>query len=515
MYDTLTVPTNDADMYAPYLAKTVTPNADYDEWTIGLRAGITFQDGTPLNAAAVKQNIDAWRKGVLLGFVFQNIAEHRDAGRHDRRRHDEGPVGRVPGVPVDHRPDRHRRAGAARTTTATCDTNMIGTGPFKLDDFDPTTGDVRVVEEHRTTGARASPTSTASTSRSRRTATSGSAVSRVASSTSSTTTAATTSNDRGLRQWHHDLSRRARPPEISQTLLNVTRPPLDDLNIRKALAMAVDRDTLNQIANKGKSDIVEPGLRHRRHGLRRRPGLPEVRTSTRPRSSSRWKSDNGGKSDFNLQSTFDQSTQALAKEVKRQLGEVGINVNLPAPVDQATIINQAIGSQVDAFRWRNYPGQDPDTMYVWFYGGSVVNFNHVDDAAMNEALDKGRSEPDPADAQGVLRDLQQAALVAGRTRSGPGTRTWFIAHKSNVKGIVGPNLPDENGAAGTEKPVPILAGYHQLARPLEVEVATLDGARVQPDDASRTSERRVSASFAVKVSGSSSSCSSSRSSPSG
>ena len=39
--------------------------------------------------------------------------------------------------------------------------------------------------------------------------------------------------------------------EIGQTLLNVTRPPLDDLNIRKAIAMAVDRDALNQIANKG------------------------------------------------------------------------------------------------------------------------------------------------------------------------------------------------------------------------------------------------------------------------
>ena len=109
-----------------------------------------------------------------------------------------------------------------------------------------------------------------------------------------------------------------------------------------------------------------------------------------------WKADNGGKSPtFSLQSTFDQVTQALAKEVKRQLNVVGINVNLPAPVDQATIINQAIGSQVDAFLWRNYPGQDPDTMYVWFYGGSVVNFNHIDDPIMNKALDAGRSDPDP------------------------------------------------------------------------------------------------------------------------
>jgi peptide/nickel transport system substrate-binding protein len=39
---------------------------------------------------------------------------------------------------------------------------------------------------------------------------------------------------------------------------------------------------------------------------------------------------------------------------------------------------------------------------------------------------------------------------------------WYIAEKSNVKGILGPNLPNDTGAPGTEKPVDVLAGYHQL-----------------------------------------------------
>src|ERR1700712_4130408 len=33
VYDTLTVPTRDPLKYAPYLAKSVTPNAAYDQWT--------------------------------------------------------------------------------------------------------------------------------------------------------------------------------------------------------------------------------------------------------------------------------------------------------------------------------------------------------------------------------------------------------------------------------------------------------------------------------------------------
>ena len=49
IYDTLTVP-NAKGEYVPYLAKSVTPNADFTEWTIGLRDGIKFQNGEALDA---------------------------------------------------------------------------------------------------------------------------------------------------------------------------------------------------------------------------------------------------------------------------------------------------------------------------------------------------------------------------------------------------------------------------------------------------------------------------------
>ena len=37
----------------PYLAESVEPNADYTVWTIKVRSGVTFHDGTPLNGAAM------------------------------------------------------------------------------------------------------------------------------------------------------------------------------------------------------------------------------------------------------------------------------------------------------------------------------------------------------------------------------------------------------------------------------------------------------------------------------
>ena len=113
VYDTLTQPTDQPNVYAPYLAKSVTGSADYKTWTIVLRSGIKFQDGEPLNAAAVKQNIDAWRKGILLGFVFKNIADVTTLGRRHRHREHDRPVGRVPGVPLEQRSHRDRGARPA------------------------------------------------------------------------------------------------------------------------------------------------------------------------------------------------------------------------------------------------------------------------------------------------------------------------------------------------------------------------------------------------------------------
>jgi peptide/nickel transport system substrate-binding protein len=46
----------------PYLAESITPNDDYTVWTLRLRPGVRFHDGTPLDAAALKWNFDNLHK---------------------------------------------------------------------------------------------------------------------------------------------------------------------------------------------------------------------------------------------------------------------------------------------------------------------------------------------------------------------------------------------------------------------------------------------------------------------
>ena len=61
IFDSLTIVTDDGKV-VPYLAESVTPNADYTVWTIKVRSGVTFHDGTPLNVGRRHRQPDPSRR---------------------------------------------------------------------------------------------------------------------------------------------------------------------------------------------------------------------------------------------------------------------------------------------------------------------------------------------------------------------------------------------------------------------------------------------------------------------
>src|SRR5580704_11703012 len=58
----------------PYLAQSITSNEDFTAFTITLRPGILFHDGTPLDAAALHLNIENTASGVLTGPAFADFS---------------------------------------------------------------------------------------------------------------------------------------------------------------------------------------------------------------------------------------------------------------------------------------------------------------------------------------------------------------------------------------------------------------------------------------------------------
>jgi peptide/nickel transport system substrate-binding protein len=460
VYDTLTVPTRDPQKYAPYLAKDVQPNPTFDQWTISLRAGVKFQDGTPVDAAAVKKNIEAWRTGTVLQFMYGDIADVTTPNNLTVVVSMKSPwvafpawlwnIGRV-GIAAPAQLD----AGDA------CATKLVGSGPFKVTSFDPSTGDVST-KKNRSYWRAGYPLldhlnfKIVPGTDNRLNGLQGGQLDIM--SDSSGATFDTVKSLPGITYQLAPAGRR----ELGMVLLNVTRAPLDDFAIRKAVVQGTDREALNEIANKGNFTLTNQVVDKDIMGYLKHPGFPKYDPKAAKKAVTAWKRAHGGKSPaFNLQSPADEMNKALSQEIKRQMAAIGIKVNLPAPVDQATIINQAIGNQVDSFLWRNYVGGDPDTLYPWFEGGSPLNFNKIDDPKVDAALAAGRSQPDPAKRTAIYEGLNRR-LSTQAYNLYTWYVNWYVAEQSNVKGVAGPNLPDANGKPGKLKPVSVLAGWHQV-----------------------------------------------------
>lgn len=64
IYDSLARFDPDTGTYQPRLAEAIVPNAEHTAWSIALRPGVTFSDGTPFDAVAVKFGIDRYRAGA-------------------------------------------------------------------------------------------------------------------------------------------------------------------------------------------------------------------------------------------------------------------------------------------------------------------------------------------------------------------------------------------------------------------------------------------------------------------
>lgn len=122
----------------PWLASSITPSGDLQEWTVVLRSGVTFSDGQALTAAVVKNAFDEF---VKEGTVTEGLLRDARVSTVDAigpltlvYRLSEpnagfpallaGPVGRV--FSVD----------AARVDAAAFLRNPVGTGPFMFESWD-------------------------------------------------------------------------------------------------------------------------------------------------------------------------------------------------------------------------------------------------------------------------------------------------------------------------------------------------------------------------------------------
>jgi peptide/nickel transport system substrate-binding protein len=464
IYDTLTVPNAEGD-YVPYLAKSVTPNDDFTEWTITIREGVKFHDGTDLTAEVVKNNIDAYRgqyegrSPLLFTFTLQNIDTTTVEG-------DSVIVTtKVPWVAFPAFLYSSSRMGIMAQSqlddAESCNRELVGTGPFKFvswstneslvgernedywqiaPDGEPypyadgiefrflPDGDVRINSLESEDGANIIHSSNAE---------------RIGNK---------------LKDLRDDgtvnmlVSENSAEPAFIQ--LNSTQPPFDDFRMRKALAIGADRAEINELQNDGLPTIANGPFYEDSIGYLEDPGFPEYDLEEAKALVEEYVAE-GGKAEFTLNSTADTATLRLAELIQQRAQETGVKVTI-VQRDQAALINDAIGKEYQAMVFRNYPGGDPDINYVWWYGaGNPVNFGGYDDPVINDLLDKGRSETDPDERAKIYQDINRQfakelwSIWAWYT-------PWAIVTDAEVHNILGPPLPGEDasepGDATTDDP---------------------------------------------------------------
>jgi peptide/nickel transport system substrate-binding protein len=132
VYDTLTRIDTDGSVTMA-LAESMTPNDDASEWTITLRPGVTFHDGSPLTADDVLYSLQRVQENQFQGFVAYGIVDlSKSEAVDDLTIHAvlTRPSFLLPQYVADI-------AGGIVKAGATDFTAPIGTGPFMFDAFAP------------------------------------------------------------------------------------------------------------------------------------------------------------------------------------------------------------------------------------------------------------------------------------------------------------------------------------------------------------------------------------------
>lgn len=398
IYDTLVRPTNDGK-FAPYLAEKVDHSADYKTWTLTLRSGIKFSDGSALDATVVKNNLDAYRgknpnrKALLFLFVFDNIADVKATG----------PLT----VEVDmKKPWRDfesylyadRRLGmmgqAQIDDVNGCAKNLIGTGPFKLESW--TVGQKYVLKPNPNywrKGADGKPLPYLDEldyvpildSNAQLNAFEGGQTNVIMTSTAESVVK--------LRQLAAQkkatLITSVRADELGYLMLNAAKPPFDDQTMRLAAAEAVDYEQINRDIGRNVTPLTSqpfaPGNIAYNDAIKRigyNPADAQKLVAAYTQTH--------GKPKVVITATTDPITAKTAAVIQNYLTKAGFDASV-ATIDQAQLISGAIAGNFQIQTWRNHNGADPGEQYVWWHTGYPTNFGHIDDPIIDCLLDVGRS----------------------------------------------------------------------------------------------------------------------------
>lgn len=415
IYDRLTILDANGDP-SPDLAESFTHNAAYDSWTFNIRPGVTFHDGTKLDAQIVADNINAYRgayptrKPQLFIFTFADIKDVKVTGPMTVVVDTKKPWVALPVYFASARVGI--MAKAQLDDPKTCDRNLIGTGPFKFVSWK--VNDKMVVERNTDYWQKAPDGKpypyldriefvpmADETARIQ-------AIQTGDLDLMNTGLGAGLSAVRKLQDEGKVSVNEIPSANVGYLMFNASREPFDDIIARKAVAYGRDNSQVNEIANDGLFTPADGPFNKGTMGYLANTGFPMKKDVAKAKKYvAEYKQKHGKALSFEVHSTTDPSVISIAQLFQQQMKAIGVSVRI-TQMDQATIINDAIGGKFQSSLWTNsHAVGDPDGQYVWWYGSSPVNFGRIKDPSMDKLLDEGRSEPDKAKRTKIYEELNR------------------------------------------------------------------------------------------------------------
>lgn len=419
----------------PYLAESVTPNADATEWTIKAKPNIAFHDGEPFDAEAMRDNIDRRTKEGLTSIAAKPIKSVEKV--------DEMTVKVTMNQPwAAYKWTLAAQAGymAAPKQLADKETNTtrpIGTGPFTFVDW----------ERDKSLTVKKFPTywngvahldgiefSVITDNQA-----------RVAALQSGDVDLINTDDTAAIVKFGDEpgyVEVRDFGSEATFMQLNTGKAPFDNVNARLALAYSMDPSVIIENQTNGLATAADQPLSPKSpwHVADARWVKPDLEKAKQYLD--RYKQETG-QSELSFDITYDIGPKYkgdIAATLQQQWAAIGVKATV-TPLEQTQFLAGVALGNYQMSWFRNFGWRDPDFDYIFWHSSTAsppgqlsVNFTQTKVPALDAALDKGREQTDEATRKqayaDAFRELNQYASHLWLYYS-----TWALIAKDKVAGL--------------------------------------------------------------------------------
>ena len=380
----------------PLLAQSVTASDDLMTWTIGLRQGVTFHDGAPVDAAAVKANLDAFRGSPSVGYGMSQVTDVVVV--------DDLTVEVQMNAPWSAFDSYLAGQPGYMVSPSTIGTNetFVGTGPFVLESWTPGAG-ARVVrnENYWQEGLPyldAIEFTFIPDGNVRRQALESGELDLYISPNDADIIDFL--DDDAVDVWIGQAS-----SNESLFVLNTAAPPFDDLRVRRAMALALDRDLMIEVMRSGLT-IPADGPVNPNSPWYVENDYPDFDMAEAQRLVAEYEAE-VGPVQFTLYGEPTPESQEQRELAISFWEEAGMDVT-NEDIGLGASVSTAISDEFQAIAWVQFSAIDPDGERSFFRSGGPLNWSNLVSERIDTALDAGRATADPDARFEVYAEFQRA-----------------------------------------------------------------------------------------------------------